>query len=888
MLKLIEDEKPDMLIVATDSKEKTFRHDLYPEYKANRTEMPKDLADQLPYFFQMFSAMGIPVLRQPGMEADDLIGSVCRKFANDHIHCFIVSGDKDFMQLIGPSVYLYAPKKNEPAMVVSYDGVMQKFGCKPDQVIDVLALIGDASDNVPGVHGIGDKGAAKLIHEFGSLDSIYQNLEKISNLKLRNALQQDRGNAYLSRDLVTIKTDIELDVSEDELRVNSDAVANEKLLDLFTTLEFRQLTTKVKDKIAASTPAASKVAHIRFDSDTPLTEAKLTTPSSSRDKFGNDYILANSAELVLKVVQHLKDSPTFSFDTETTGLDRISDTPIGVSFAIKSGGAWYIPLTAKHLTGWVTPDFIKDQLRPIFSDHTKTKIAHNLKFDIQMLQNIGIKVAGPWGDTMLASYVMNPVSRDHSLDFCALSELHFKKIATSSLMGPKFQTSMLDVPLEELATYACEDADIVFQLHEHFIKALQDNDLYGVYSTIEVPLAPILGKMERTGVHIDANALAEISSKLDLRVKDLEQTIYKEAGETFNINSTKQLQHILFDKLAIHTKLGITRLKKTKTGYSTDVSVLEAMDEHPLPRALLEYRTVTKLKNTYVDALPQLINPKTERIHTSFHQTGTATGRLSSSDPNLQNIPIRKDEGREIRKAFTASAPDRVIVSADYSQIELRLLAHIADDSGLKAAFASGLDVHTATACRIFGVTPEKVTTDLRANAKAINFGIIYGMGPQRLARQTGVSMSEAKLFIEKYFEGFPNIRKYIEQAKAKSRETGYSWTMTGRRRPIPEIHSKERLVMINGENMAVNSPIQGSAADLIKLAMIEIQRRLDESSMDAVMLLQVHDELVFECNIAVKDPLIKLVRDAMEHAMTLSVPLKVEAGAGSNWLEAH
>ena len=893
MTKLIEDEKPDLVIVATDSKEKTFRHEMYPAYKANRSEMPADLADQLPYFFELFTAMGIPVLRHPGMEADDLIGSICRRFASDDLHCFIVSGDKDFMQLVNPSVYLYSPKKNEPALLVSYDGVREKFGCKPEQVIDVLALIGDTSDNVPGVHGIGDKGAAKLIGEYQTLEGIYEHLEEIKNAKLKNALTADREKAFLSRDLVTIKTDIPLDVTLDEMKLDTDALANDKLLDLYTRMEFRGLTTKTKDRLVspetAPTSSNLEVAATKAPVSV-LPEYGIDPPEheSSKAKLGKEYLLANTPELVMRVVQELRDAGVFSFDTETTGLDKIQDTPIGISVSTKEGYGWYIPLVAKHLTGWLTADFIKEQLAPVFVDSNKIKVAHNLKFDLQMLKNAGIKIRGPFGDTMLASYVLNPLSREHSLDYCAFEQLHFKKIPTSALMGPKYQTPMIDVPLDDLATYACEDADVVLRLNKHYLSSLRDANLLDVYQNIEVPLAPILARMEQTGVHIDAEALGEISIKLDRRAKELEQVIYQEAGEEFNINSPKQLQVILFDKLAIHTKLGLTKLKKTKTGFSTDVSVLESMETHPLAKAILEFRTITKLKNTYVDALPQLINPKSNRIHTSFHQTGTATGRLSSSDPNLQNIPIRKEEGREIRKAFTASAADRLIVSADYSQIELRLLAHIADDEGLKAAFASGLDVHTATACRIFGVTPDKVTPDLRANAKAINFGIIYGMGPQRLARDTGVSMSEAKSFIEKYFEGFPRIRTYIDQAKAKARETGYSFTMTGRRRPIPELSSKERLVVVNGENMAVNSPIQGSAADLVKLAMIETQKRLDSSGLDAVMLMQVHDELVFECHESAKDAVIALVKDSMEHAMTISVPLKVEVGAGQNWLEAH
>jgi DNA polymerase I len=891
MTKLIEDEKPDLVIVATDSKEKTFRHEMYKEYKANRTEMPEDLADQLPFFFELFSAMGIPVLRQPGVEADDIIGSICKQFASPETHCFIVSGDKDFMQLVGPNVSLYSPKKNEPALLIQAPGVFEKFGCKPEQVIDVLALIGDTSDNVPGVHGIGEKGASKLISEFHNLEGIYKNIDSISNVKLKNALQNDRDSAFLSRLLVTIKTDLDLDVSPEDMLLNKDALANQRLLDLYTKLEFRGLSAKMKERLASQDEKKIIAPSKESSALSPDISSGASIESNvdhSRAKSGTHYLIANTPELVIRLIQELNNTDLFSFDTETTGLDRIEDTPIGISFSTRSGYGWYLPLVKKHLTGWLTPEFIRQQIEPILHDPNKTKVAHNLKFDVQMLNNVGIEVSGPFGDTMLASYVINPISKEHGLDSCAMERLNFKKIPTKALMGDDFERSMLDVPLEDLATYACEDADVVYQLNEIYQSILSDMALKDVYQNIDVPLAPVLAAMEKTGVHIDSDALAEISTKLDKRAKQLEQLIYKEAGEEFNINSPKQLQVILFDKMAIHSQLGITRLKKTKSGFSTDVSVMESLSAHPLPRAILEYRTVTKLKNTYVDALPQLLHPKTGRVHTNFHQTGTATGRLSSSDPNLQNIPIRKEEGREIRKAFSASAPDRKIISADYSQIELRLLAHISDDHGLKSAFASDQDIHTATASKIFGIPPEKVTPDLRSNAKAINFGIIYGMGPQRLARETGVSMAEAKTFIEKYFDGFPKIRDYIDAAKRAARELGYSTTMTGRRRPIPEINSKDRAVMINGENMAVNSPIQGSAADLVKIAMINTQKQLIESGLEAKMLLQVHDELVFESKDSDVEAVKALVKSAMETAMKLSVPLKVEVGAGMNWLEAH
>ncbi|MCX6117432.1 MAG: DNA polymerase I [Proteobacteria bacterium] len=914
MLKLLEDEKPDFLVVATDSKEKTFRHDIYSEYKANRKDMPEDLAAQLPYFFELFEAMKIPVLKQPGMEADDLIGSLVTSHASDELQCFIVSGDKDFMQLVNPNVFLYQPKKNEPAQFISFDGVFEKFGCTPSQVIDMLAIIGDTSDNVPGVHGIGDKGAAKLIKEFGSLQNIYDNLDKISNPRLKNALESSRDKAFLAQKLVTIKTDIPISTPLESMATDiKQAQANQHLLDLFSRMEFRSLASKTaialgkplnsfpENMQSANTNVAGtlnskhsevsdaqKALGSAINQELQQSTAATTKETPSQEKFGVTYRLCDSPELLMSCAQELHSAQLFSFDTETTGLDRIVDTMIGISVSTKEGTGWYIPLIEKHLKGWLTSDLIKETLEPIFMDSSKTKVAHNLKFDLQMFSNSNWKITGPFGDTMMQSYLLSPQGRDHSLDTCSFEVFQFKKIPTSALMGEKYSIKMEDVDLNLLATYSCEDADFVYRLNKEYTSRLDNEKLTHVYQNIEVPLIPILCRMERAGIYIDTDSLGIISNKLDQRAKELEEIIYREAGESFNINSPKQLQVILFEKLAIHEKLGIKRLKKTKSGFSTDVTVLESMEDHPLPRAILEYRMVSKLKSTYVDALPQLVHPRTNRIHTSFHQTGTTTGRLSSSDPNLQNIPIRRPEGREIRRAFCASSHDRVIVSADYSQVELRLLAHISGDEGLAEAFSTGQDIHTATAMKIFGVTKDQVTADLRSNAKAINFGIIYGMGPQRLARDTGVSMAEAKSFIDKYFLGFPKIKSYIEQAKRSAHQLGYSMTITGRKRPIPELQSKERAVIVNGENMAVNSPIQGSAADLVKFAMLAVQKRLDESSLDAKMLLQVHDELVFECLGTDAEKLKALVKESMETAMILSVPLKVEVGSGYSWVDAH
>lgn len=893
MLKLLHDEKPDYVVVASDSKEKTFRHEKYEAYKANRKDMPEDLASQLPSFYELFTHLSIPMIKISGFEADDIIGTLVKRFASSDTHCYIVSGDKDFMQLVSENCSLYAPKKADAPALISYEGVKEKFGCRPDQVIDVLALIGDASDNVPGVRGIGDKGAGQLISDYGSLEGIYKNIDQIKNERMKNALISCKEMAYLSRELVTIKTDIDLGVSLDGFKIDlQKSAANQGLLDFFVKLEFRTLATKVKSTLLHGAPSGSNAAnqHVRPDSEIKGVNKEIeinseVTSKSEEESFPKQYSCANTPELFAQCLMSLNQTNVFSFDTETTGLDILESRPIGISFSTEKGRAWYVPLLQHQLEGWLTPVKILDAFRPLFLSQSKLKIAHNLKFDLQMLWNMGLEVTGPFGDTMLESYVLQPQSREHGLDFCSLEALKYKKISTKSLMGKDFSVSMKDVPLPELSEYACEDADITLRLHKHYESKLREQDLFKVYEDIEMPLVPVIAKMERVGIFLDADELSVISEKLDIQIKSLEKRIFVEAGEEFNIQSPKQLQLILFEKLQIHTKLGITKLKKTKSGFSTDASVLDLLSDHPLPKMLLEYRAVTKLKSTYVDALPQLIHPKSNRIHTSFHQTGTATGRLSSSDPNLQNIPIRSAQGREIRKAFKAKDSDHVLISADYSQVELRILAHIADDQGLKAAFASDSDIHTTTAMKIFGVSEADVTSELRSNAKAINFGIIYGMGPQRLARQTGVSMVEAKSFIEKYFLGFPKIRDFISQAKSSAKEKGYSITMMGRRRPIPELFSKDRMLQVNGENMAVNSPIQGSAADLIKIAMIELQKKLTELKSPARILLQVHDELVVECPKSIAAETSDLVKDAMENAVKLSVPLKVDVGFGADWM---
>ncbi|RZA22205.1 MAG: DNA polymerase I, partial [Proteobacteria bacterium] len=771
---LIEKEKPDYFVFATDSQEKTFRHEFYDLYKANRSDMPADLALQIPLLYRLFESLKAPLLKNTNLEADDLIGSLVTQYASDELHCYIVSGDKDFMQLVNDNVSIYSPKKGGEVHICTRDGVFEKFGCTPEQVIDILALIGDTSDNVPGVPGIGDKGAAKLIAEFGSLDNIYANLDKIANARQRKGLEDNKDIAYLSKRLVTIKTDDVLPWSLEDMRCDIElAVANPELLAFVEEMEFKTFTERTKTRLRSRAAQSEKAAV------TARVTSEAIEQVQGRPREVNDYRIVTTTEDFEALIRDIQDAPVIAFDTETTGLDRIASVPIGASLSFKSGAAVYIPIHESHRV--LPEEDVKSYLRHILGRKGQLKVAHNAKFDLQMLHNIGILVEGPFADTLIASHLNDTSERGHSLDDCCFRHLGYTKIPTKDLLDK--QGTMLSASIEDLVEYACEDADYTLRLWQIMEAYLREKNLLDVFHNVEMPLIPVITRMELTGVHLDVEMLSVISEKLAIKLKELEEKIYEIAGEKFNINSTKQLQTILFEKLKIHELLGLKRLKKTKTGFSTDVTVLEQMSEHPLGAVLLEYRTINKLKSTYVDSLPQLLHPSDERLHTNFHQTGTTTGRLSSNDPNLQNIPIRSNEGREIRRAFSASQKGWVIVSADYSQIELRILAHLADEENLRQAFLDRQDIHTATAARIFGVEPTAVTGNQRSQAKAINFGIIYGMGPQRLARETGVSMREAKDFIDRYFATYPGIRAYIDRSINFAREHEYTMTITGRRR---------------------------------------------------------------------------------------------------------
>jgi len=871
ILKLIEEEKPDYLVVASDSKQPTFRHELYPDYKAHRVEMPEELLLQLPHFYEMIGCFQIPLLIQPGVEADDLIASLTHHFTSEAVHSYIVSGDKDFMQLINDQVFLYTPKKGNQHVIIDRSGVFEKFGCFPEQVIDILALCGDASDNVPGVRGIGEKGAAKLILEFRSLEGIYDNLPFISSERTRAHLEAGRKSAFLSKQLVTLLHTLSIQLSLSEIHCHAEqATGNQELYDFCQRMEFNTLSQRINQKM--KTFSLGSLGR---------------SPAESQSTHSREYFLVNTREALDTFLAEIQIAPEFSFDTETTGLNIISDRPIGISFSFSPEKGFYLPLWEPHLED-LTPTEILTAVKPFFLHPGKVKVAHNFKFDQQMLRNVGIEITPPWGDTMLIDFLLDPSRQSFSLDALSKEFLDIRKIPTTALMGPKKETPMTEVDLDRLYEYACEDADCTLQLYRKRHPKLFEMNLIKLYHEVELPIAGILGRMEQAGIRVDSDILQKISLHLHERRKSLEGEIHELSGEEFNIASPKQLSKILFEKLEIQKKLGVTRLRKTTQGFSTDSTALEELSEDPLIQKILEYRTVTKLASTYVDQLPTMIHPQTGRIHTNFHQTGTATGRLSSSNPNLQNIPIRGALGKEIRTAFVAE-PGHILLSADYSQIELRILAHLSQDQALIHSFQEGKDIHTVTASRVWDKPEGEVTSEERSQAKAINYGILYGMGPKKLSKITQMSMDSAKKFIAKYFEAFPTIQAYIDHSIAQAKALGYTETILGRRRPIPGIQGDMGpMAEASARSMAVNSPIQGSAADLIKLAMIRIEREIETHKLKARMLLQVHDELIFECPTEEVSLLREIIQTGMERALSLDVPLDATIGSGKNWLEAH
>jgi DNA polymerase-1 len=859
--RILEQEKPDLIAVALDAKGPTFRHKQFADYKATREKAPEELIAQLDFIRDVVNAHGIPLFEIPGFEADDVIGTLAKQGEAAGFEVMLVSGDKDFMQLVSERVQLYNIFKPGIDLVVQgIDAVKEKFGTTPDNMIQVLAIMGDASDNIPGVKGIGEKGAIKLISEFDTIAGVLENLDKLTP-KQREKIEDSREMLLLSLDLVTIDTAVPLEPGFDSL--TEPAPDPEKLSQVFKRLDFQSLATKVM--------------------------------AVAEDEIERDYnTIGTEAELKAMVAELIK-AGTFAMDTETTSLFSMQAELVGASFSAAEGRAFYVPFNSDPpLFEENEKARILESLEPLFSDESLFRIGQNYKYDQLVLISNGACPAPPNFDTMVASFCIAGAGRRHNLDSLALYYFNIQKIPTKELIGSGAkQITMAEVPVKVVAEYACEDADVTFRLYERLNVELEENGVESLFHELEMPLVNVLARMEERGVRLNTTLLEGLSEAYEIELLELSHTVQEFAGRNFNLNSTKVLGTILFEELRIQDAAGVKKPKKTKTGWATDAATLtEKYPGVPIVAKLLEYREVNKLKSTYIDALPRYVNPKTGRIHCSFSQVAAATGRLASSDPNLQNIPVRSERGRKLREAFIPREADDKgtweFLAADYSQIELRVMAHYCGDEKMIAAFERGDDIHAATAATLFGVFPELVDRTMRSQAKVINFGLLYGMGPQRVARETDMSVPEALKFIERYFAAFPRIRDWIEAVKESARENGFVETMMGRRRQTPDIHSANARVRATAENVAVNTPIQGSAADIIKRAMIDLHERLEASNLSAQLLLQVHDELILEVPTNEFEETEALVRECMEQAVQLKVPLVVECGRGANWLEAH
>ncbi|MGQ5287925.1 DNA polymerase I [Pectobacterium actinidiae] len=875
---------PSHVAVVFDAKGKTFRDELFENYKAHRPPMPEDLREQIEPLHKMVKAMGLPLLAVSGVEADDVIGTLAVQAEKAGKSVLISTGDKDMAQLVTPNVTLINTMNNS---ILGPQEVCDKYGIPPELIIDFLALMGDASDNIPGVPGVGEKTAQALLQGLGGLDSLYANLDKIAGLSFRGAktmapkLEQHKEVAYLSYQLATIKTDVELELSCDQLTVNELDV--DELHRLFSRYEFKRWLSDVESGIWMQGKKSSQPVQAVSNAVVEQVAEEDNAPTLSAD----GYVTILDEKTLLDWVERLKQAEVFAFDTETDGLDTLTANLIGLSFAIKPGEAAYLPLAHDYLDAPEQLDRTKvlALFKPLLEDEKLLKIGQNLKFDKGVMQRYDIDLRGIAFDTMLESYVLDSVAGRHDMDSLAERYLNHKTITFEEIAGKgKNQLTFNQIALEQAGPYAAEDADVTLHLHQKLWGKLQPHaDLCQVFQTIDMPLVPVLSRIERTGVLIDPAILAEHSKELTARLAELETQAYELAGEEFNLSSTKQLQGILYEK----QKLPI--LKKTPKGApSTNEEVLEELAlNYPLPKLILEYRGLAKLKSTYTDKLPLMINPATKRVHTSYHQAVTATGRLSSSDPNLQNIPVRNDEGRRIRQAFIASK-GYSIVAADYSQIELRIMAHLSGDKGLLNAFANGLDIHRATASEVFGTALDKVTSEQRRSAKAINFGLIYGMSAFGLSRQLNIPRSESQKYMNLYFERYPGVQDYMERTRQQAAEHGYVSTLDGRRLYLPDIHSRNAMARKGAERAAINAPMQGTAADIIKKAMIAIDDWLQKDAPKVKMIMQVHDELVFEIHDSVIEESISKIKALMEGCMQLNVPLQVDIGTGMNWDEAH
>jgi len=857
LFRLLKKENPDYVAAIFDRKEKTFRHKKYPDYKATRDPMPEELQEQLPHLWKLIEAMQIPYLSKAGFEADDIIGTLVKHGLERDLDVFIVSGDKDFMQLINANVFLFAPgTRTKPDKIYDIKGVEDRWGVPPKKIVDLFGLMGDSSDNIPGVVGVGPKSAMKLIHDYGTLEEALENAESVTNKRVRNGLLEGKDNAILSKDLVKIVTDVPLDREIEELvRQDMDIETMESLL---TEYEFHALINQLPGSV----------------------EEK----KSTKNKTDKDYKIITTVKNLKNYFNSVKSNSLLAFDIETDALDPMQNIIVGFSFATQANSGIYVPIFYKdkqknHFGDDDLSTVIKI-IRPIMENKDIPKTGQNAKFDMLVLKRHGIKVQGLVCDTMIAAHLLKPEARSYKLDNLSIEYLNYRMVPIEDLIGKgKNQISMMEVELDKAGFYAAEDADIAWKLTEIFQKQLQDSGLDHFFKQIELPLLSVLMDMEYQGTYVEKEMLEKMSLELGKKIESLSKDIIKEAGTEFNINSTQQLANILFD---------ILNLRKVKQR-STAESVLEELrNEHPLPGMILNYRKLNKLKNTYLDSLPPLVNTDTGRIHTTFGQTIASTGRLSSSNPNFQNIPIRTDEGREIRKSFKAQKKGWLIFSADYSQIELRIMAHLSQDPALIEAFNKNEDIHNRTASDVFGVGIKDLLPEMRRTAKIVNFGIMYGAGAFRLSQELGIPRPEAQVIIDTYFERYAGIREYMDRTIKQAEDQKYVETVLGRRRNIWNIDSENHIQREAAKRMAINMPIQGTAAEMIKLAMLDIHRTLINDGYNARMILQIHDELLFEVPAQEIDALQEMVSDKMVNAMPLTVPLVVDCGNGISWFEAH
>ena len=895
LLDVIKREKPDHLAVCFDKGGSQERTTLFTEYKANRDETPEAIVIAVPYIQKILEAMHIPVVVKAGFEADDIIGTLAKQAEKEDYTTYMVTPDKDFAQLVSENIFMYRPARMGNGIEIwGVPEVQEKFEIEsPEQVIDYLGMMGDSVDNIPGLPGVGDKTAKKFLKQFGSMENLLENLDQVQG-KLKEKIEANKDLGVLSKKLATIITDVPVEFNAKDYELSTPDM--EAATAIFEELEFRRIQENFRKIFSLSTEAAptestsaSKSTNIpaaaQFDLFNPPPGQGTAVPESSRESQQSvihHYQWVNSATGRRLLLEKLMRQNSVCFDTETTGLDALQAELVGIAFSWEQKKGYYLALPPERAAAQI----ILEAFRPFFENEEIEKIGHNLKYDLKVLLKYDLKVAGPLYDTMIAHYLINPDMR-HNMDILAETYLNYSPQSITELIGKKGknQGSMRDVPLDQQTQYAVEDADITLQLKHHFEKELAEADTTALFKMVELPLVQVLTDMEAEGINLNVKFLKELSKTLNADISILEKDIFEEVGETFNLASPKQLGVILFEKLKL-----VDKPKKTKTGqYSTAEDILSYLSkEHPIVAKILEWRSLQKLENTYVSALPNDLNPNTKRIHTVYNQAVAATGRLSSNNPNLQNIPIRTPRGQEVRKAFIPRDNDHILMAADYSQIELRIIAALSKDPAMVKAFQNNEDIHAATAARVFDVSLEEVTREQRSNAKTVNFGIVYGVSAFGLSQQTNLNRSESKELIDTYYERYPQLKQYISDQVNFARENGYVATVLGRRRYLKDINSQNAVVRGAAERNAVNAPIQGSAADIIKLAMIQIHQKIKNENWQSKMLLQVHDELVFDVLKSEKEGFEKMVKTEMEKAFDIGLPLVVDIGFGNHWLEAH